>query len=74
MRPVRAGVELRARYTFFAEGARGSLSKQLIERFGLRELALSSRIPGPRSARYSSRAYVWAPSRLMRCGRRFAHW
>jgi electron-transferring-flavoprotein dehydrogenase len=31
------GVELRARYTFFAEGARGSLSKQLIERFRLRD-------------------------------------
>jgi electron-transferring-flavoprotein dehydrogenase len=31
------GVELRAKYTLFAEGARGSLSKQLIERFQLRE-------------------------------------
>jgi electron-transferring-flavoprotein dehydrogenase len=31
------GVELRAKYTFFAEGARGSLSKQLIERFRLRD-------------------------------------
>lgn len=29
------GIELRAKYTLFAEGARGSLSKQLIERFGL---------------------------------------
>src|SRR4051794_19409150 len=29
------GMELRAKYTLFAEGARGSLSKQLIERFGL---------------------------------------
>jgi len=29
------GMELRAKYTFFAEGARGSLSKTLIERFGL---------------------------------------
>jgi electron-transferring-flavoprotein dehydrogenase len=29
------GVELRAKYTLFAEGARGSLSKVLIERFGL---------------------------------------
>jgi electron-transferring-flavoprotein dehydrogenase len=29
------GVELRAKYTLFAEGARGSLSKGLIERFGL---------------------------------------
>ncbi len=29
------GMELRARYTLFAEGARGSLSKQLIARFGL---------------------------------------
>jgi electron-transferring-flavoprotein dehydrogenase len=29
------GMELRAKYTLFAEGARGSLSKQLIERYGL---------------------------------------
>jgi len=29
------GMELRAKYTLFAEGARGSLSKVLIERFGL---------------------------------------
>ena len=29
------GMELRAKYTLFAEGARGSLSKALIERFGL---------------------------------------
>jgi electron-transferring-flavoprotein dehydrogenase len=31
------GMELRARYTLFAEGCRGSLSKRLIERFNLRE-------------------------------------
>ena len=31
------GMELHARYTFFAEGARGSLSKSLMGRFGLRE-------------------------------------
>ncbi|MEN9775403.1 MAG: hypothetical protein RL322_2473 [Pseudomonadota bacterium] len=31
------GMELHARYTFFAEGARGHLGKQLIERFGLAE-------------------------------------
>ena len=31
------GVELHAKYTFFAEGVRGSLSKSLIDRFGLRE-------------------------------------
>src|SRR6201997_3709679 len=30
------GMELRGKYTLFAEGARGSLSKALIERFGLR--------------------------------------
>ena len=30
------GMELRAKYTFFAEGCRGSLSKQLTERFRLR--------------------------------------
>ena len=30
------GMELRGKYTLFAEGARGSLSKILIERFGLR--------------------------------------
>ena len=30
------GMELRARYTLFAEGCRGSLSKQLIRRFDLR--------------------------------------
>jgi electron-transferring-flavoprotein dehydrogenase len=29
------GMELRAKYTLFAEGARGSLSKRLIEHFGL---------------------------------------
>ena len=29
------GMELRAKYTLFAEGARGSLSKQLIQRFDL---------------------------------------
>ena len=31
------GMELRARYTLLAEGCRGSLSKQLIRRFGLRD-------------------------------------
>ena len=31
------GMELRARYTLFAEGCRGSLSKQLMDRFNLRE-------------------------------------
>lgn len=31
------GLELHAKYTLFAEGARGSLSKQLIEEFGLDE-------------------------------------
>ncbi len=31
------GMELRARYTLFAEGARGSLSKQLGAKFGLQE-------------------------------------
>ncbi len=31
------GMELRARYTLFAEGCRGSLSKQLMDRFHLRE-------------------------------------
>jgi len=31
------GMELRARYTLFAEGARGNLSKQLIAKFGLAE-------------------------------------
>jgi electron-transferring-flavoprotein dehydrogenase len=31
------GMELRARYTLFAEGCRGSLSKRLIERFNLRD-------------------------------------
>ena len=31
------GMELRGKYTFFGEGARGSLSKSLIERFGLAE-------------------------------------
>ena len=29
------GMELRGKYTFFAEGARGSLTKTLVERFGL---------------------------------------
>ena len=32
-----AGMELRGKYTLFAEGCRGSLSKQLQEKFGLRE-------------------------------------
>src|SRR3954451_4348099 len=31
------GMELHARYTFFAEGARGHLTKRLTEMFGLRE-------------------------------------
>jgi electron-transferring-flavoprotein dehydrogenase len=31
------GMELRARYTLFAEGCRGSLTKQLMQRFDLRE-------------------------------------
>jgi electron-transferring-flavoprotein dehydrogenase len=31
------GVELHAKYTFFAEGARGSLTRTLFDRFGLRE-------------------------------------
>ena len=31
------GVELHAKYTLFAEGARGSLTKQLTDRFGLRD-------------------------------------
>ncbi len=31
------GMELRGKYTFFAEGARGHLSKQLIAKFGLDE-------------------------------------
>jgi electron-transferring-flavoprotein dehydrogenase len=31
------GMELRAKYTLFAEGARGSLSKQLGEKFGLQD-------------------------------------
>jgi len=30
------GIELHAKYTFFAEGARGSLTKTLVERFDLR--------------------------------------
>src|SRR5205814_6785586 len=29
------GMELRAKYTLFAEGARGNLSKQLIAKYGL---------------------------------------
>lgn len=31
------GIELHAKYTFFAEGARGSLTKELTEKFGLRD-------------------------------------
>lgn len=31
------GIELRGRYTFFAEGCRGHLGRQLIERYGLDE-------------------------------------
>lgn len=33
------GVELRGKYTLFAEGCRGSLSEQLIKKYGLRENA-----------------------------------
>ncbi len=33
------GVELRGKYTFFAEGARGSLTKTLFQKFGLRSKA-----------------------------------
>ncbi len=36
------GMELRARYTLFAEGCRGSLSKRLTARFGLRDGARSA--------------------------------
>ena len=32
-----SGIELHAKYTFFAEGVRGSLSKGLMEKFNLRE-------------------------------------
>ncbi|MBO9711787.1 electron transfer flavoprotein-ubiquinone oxidoreductase [Sphingomonas sp.] len=31
------GLELHAKYTFFAEGARGHLTKQLVSKFGLRD-------------------------------------
>ncbi|MEN3951152.1 electron transfer flavoprotein-ubiquinone oxidoreductase [Iodidimonas sp. SYSU 1G8] len=31
------GIELHAKYTFFAEGARGSLTRQLTDKFGLRD-------------------------------------
>ena len=31
------GMELRAKYTVFGEGARGSLTKQMVERFGLNQ-------------------------------------
>ena len=31
------GMELHAKYTFFAEGARGSLTKELVRMFGLRD-------------------------------------
>jgi len=31
------GMELRAKYTIFAEGARGSLTKQMVDRFGLNQ-------------------------------------
>jgi len=31
------GIELHAKWTFFAEGCRGSLGKQLMDKFGLRE-------------------------------------
>jgi electron-transferring-flavoprotein dehydrogenase len=34
-----AGYELRARYTIFSEGCRGSLGKQLMQKFNLREQA-----------------------------------
>jgi electron-transferring-flavoprotein dehydrogenase len=34
---LQPGMELRGRYTLFAEGCRGSLTKQLFERFELRE-------------------------------------
>ena len=34
------GMELRGKYTLFAEGARGSLSKQLVAQFGLQKDAI----------------------------------
>ena len=37
MQSYTPGVELRARFTLFAEGARGSLTKTLVKRFGLRD-------------------------------------
>ena len=36
-------MELRAKYTLFAEGARGSLAKTLIARFGLARRTASRR-------------------------------
>ena len=38
------GMELRAKYTLFAEGARGNLGKQLIAKFGLGERARAAEI------------------------------
>ena len=38
------GMELRGKYTFFAEGARGSLTKQLIARFDLAQRQRSAEV------------------------------
>ena len=43
------GVELRAKYTLFAEGCRGSLTQTVIERFGLAETGLGSRPADPQT-------------------------
>ncbi len=43
------GVELRAKYTLFAEGCRGSLTQTVIERFGLGETGLRDRPADPQT-------------------------
>jgi electron-transferring-flavoprotein dehydrogenase len=43
------GIELRARYTLFAEGCRGSLTRTLVERFGLEAASLAGGTADPQT-------------------------
>jgi hypothetical protein len=71
------GMELRGKYTLFAEGARGSLSKQLGVKFGLqdgRELLSADtrarhRLGGPSSVQTSLTALVKQDLLLRETGR-----
>jgi electron-transferring-flavoprotein dehydrogenase len=59
------GMELHAKYTVFAEGARGHLGKQLIARFGLRAGAI--RRPTPSASRNCGRCPPNSPGPASWC-------